>query len=173
MNAFISYSLLDIEDYIVTNLAGELAEQGFYSTTGPYKLTPDLDDETIYKIKSAHLFIGILMHPSARSLKRKNLNQRVINEWEFANSRKVPAILLVEKSIKLDKNIENKDNVFLFDKNHPNEAIALVKKTREEAQNPLKKDMNNAAAWFLGGRVIIPLIGFLAKAHQRQKALAA
>jgi hypothetical protein len=170
MKAFISYSLLDSEEYIITLLAEELEEQGFYSETGPYKFNNTVDDETFFKIKSSHLFIGILMPTKAKS---SAINQRVINEWEFAIARKIPSILLVEKSMMPNIQANQNANIVCFDKHQPDKAIEFVKKTMQEAQRPLKKDMNKAAAWIFGGLALIELIGFLAKTVKKEQLVAA
>jgi hypothetical protein len=169
MKAFISYSLLDSEEYVVTQLAKKLREQGFYSDTGPYKSNDKIDDETFFKIKSSHLFIGILMHKTSKITALNSLNQRVINEWEFTNSLNIPAVLLVEKSVKLDIPLNNNANILVFDKQHPEKAIELANKTIEESRRPLKSDKTNAAAWILGGLAIVALIVFLAKTTQKEK----
>jgi hypothetical protein len=170
MKAFISYSLPDSQEYAVTLLARELQEQGFYPDTGPYKFNNTLDDETFFKIKSSHLFIGILMPTRAKS---SASNQRVINEWEFAITRKIPSILLVEKSIMPNISTNQGANIVSFDKNQPDKAIEFVKKAMEEAQRPLKKDINNTVAWLLGGLALIALIGFLAKTVKKEQLVAA
>ena len=148
-------------------------ELGFYTDSGPYYFGDKIEEESVYKIKSSHLFIGFLMHPSSRSNALKRGNQRVITEWEFAISRKVPAILLVEKSVKLKLPISNSPNILYFDKNNPKPAIELAHQAMENAQNIVKSDKTNAVAWLIGGHAVIALIGFLANAVQREKALAA
>jgi hypothetical protein len=169
MKAFISYSLLDSDEYIITKLAGKLEEQGFYPDTGTHKFSQILVDETLFKIKSSHLFIGILMPTKAKS---GASNQRVIKEWEFAISRKVPSVLVVEKSmLNILPNLNA--NIISFDKNHPETAIEFVKKTIEESQQPLKTDMNNRVAWLIGGLALLALIAFLANSYQKKKAIAA
>jgi hypothetical protein len=169
MKAFISYSLPNSDEYIITKLAGKLEEQGFYPDIGPYKLNADLDHETIFKIKSSHLFIGILMLTKAKS---SASNQRVIKEWEFAISRKIPSVLVVEKSMLRSLPSLNA-NIISFDKNHPEIAIEFVKKTMEESQSPLKTDIHNTVAWLIGGLALLALIAFLANSYQKKKAIAA
>jgi hypothetical protein len=169
MKAFISYSLPNSDEYIITQLAGKLEEQGFYPDVGPYKHNADLDHETIFKIKSSHLFIGILMDKKAKS---SASNQRVIKEWEFAISRKIPSVLVVEKSM-LHTVPNLNTNIISFDKNHPEIATEFVKKTMDESQQPLKADINNRVAWLIGGLALLALIVFLANSYQKKKAIAA
>jgi hypothetical protein len=167
MKAFISYSLPPSDEYIISKFAGNLEEQGFYPDLGPYKFNAELDHETLFKIKSSHLFFGILM---PTKLKSDTSYQRVLREWEYAVNRKIPAILLVEKSIKLNY---NNVNIVEFDKNNPDKAIEKVKNTIEVARNPSKTDIVNSTAWLLGGLALITLITSLANSTQKKKAIAA
>ena len=173
MIAYISYSLPDSDDDTVMLLSWKLKKQGFYADSGSNKPSPILDGESMYKIKVSHLFIGILMPTTSVSTASDLHYQRVINEWELALARKVPAILLMDERIQLDTPLSNPENIVLFDKYQPEKAIDFVNKAMEAAHHPPKTDKCNVAAWILGGDSVLALIDILAKTVQTQKAVAA
>lgn len=175
MVAFISYSVSD-DDYadIVAPLAWKLDDQGFYpSTAGYFKVEGSLMEEAMFKIKAAHLFIGILATTKIKASTAEALQQRVINEWEYAVSRKIPSLLLLDKSIKLSKPLSNSENIIPFDRNDPKKAISFVEKALFEAQRPIKEDKTNVAAWIFGSDSILKLISLLSKTVKKEKLVAA
>jgi hypothetical protein len=176
MMAFISYSLPDEQEYIVSNLVSKLKEQGFYSSLGSYYFKEDIiNDETFFKMKAAHFFIGILMPTEDLPTALNAVNKRVITEWEHANSRKIPALLLIDEGIelKLNKPLSNSGNIIPFDKYNPEKAIAFIGNALKEAQRPLENDKTNVAAWILGGDSILALIGYIVRTVQKEQLIAA
>lgn len=173
MLAFRSSSLPKDNEYVVSQLISKLNEQGFDTTSGAYYFSDTIDEESIFKMRGAHLFIGILMHTTLVPTPLNRQNQRVINEWEYAVSRKIPALLLVENTIQLDTSLSNPDNIVVIDKYNPEKAVAFAQKSIQEARQSLDADKINMAAWLLGGDSLIALIGFVARAVQREKAMAA
>lgn len=150
MKAFLSYSLNDSQQYILTILARILNENGFYVNT-PNSVYA-IDNE----IKSSNLFIGILTS-SGES------NNYVINEWNFSIANKVPSILLIEDSVPVIKTLSH-PNIIYFNKFDPNNTIQKVQKRIKEygPQTVVQKESNeNALAWILGGAAVIALIKLL------------
>jgi hypothetical protein len=174
MIAFISHSLPDNNGDIVAKLAWKLDDEGFYTLRGHYNgLTDSLNEEATFKIKSAHLFIGILMQTTPLPAPLNTVNKRVINEWEYALSRKIPALLLVENTVQLSTPLTNPNNIVFFDKYHPEKTIVCIKNAMEEARHPVEGDKNNAAAWILGGDSLIKLVQVLVKTVEKGQLIAA
>lgn len=173
MIAFRSSSLPEDNKYVVSQLISKLNEQGFDTTSGPYYFNDIIDDESIFKIQGSHLFIGILMHTTPVPTPLNRQNQRVINEWEYAIAHKIPALLLIENTIQLTTPLSNSENIVVLDKYNPEKAVAFAQKSIQDARQTVKADKTNAAAWILGGDSMLALIGFVARAVQREKALAA
>jgi hypothetical protein len=152
MRAFLSYSLNDSWQYILTILARKLNENGFYVST------PQNAYEVDYEIRKSNLFIGLLTQSG-------NANDMVIQEWDFAIQNRVPSILLIEDSIRLKGNLSH-PNIIYFNRFAPENAIKNIQ-NRINNYNPskvLQKQNNeNALAWILGGVAAIVLIKLLSE----------
>lgn len=152
MRAFLSYSLNDSNQYILTILARKLNENGFYVST-PHNVY-DIN----YEIKRANLLIGIVTQNG-------NANDSVFQEWDFAIKNRVPSILLIEDNIKLKGNLYH-PNIIYFNRFSPDRAIHEIQ-NRIESYNPpkitQKQNNENALAWILGGVTAIALIKLLSE----------
>ena len=156
MKAFISYSLNDSEQFLLTLLSEKLRERGFSLTSNFTKDTPNIDAFTAMKVKESSLFIGII---TAFGLN----NQKVISEHHFAVSKNVPALLLVEDNVQLPPDFVSY-NVIFFNRKNPHKAIAKINKEIHKVGNQSvvsQTDSNNAAAWLFGGLALIGLIDHL------------
>lgn len=152
MRAFLSYSLNDSQQYILTILARKLNESGFYVNTTHSVYSVD------YEIKKSNLFIGILT-------KNSTSNNNVIHEWNFAISNRVPSILLVEDNIPINKGLSH-PNIIYFNRINPNSAIQKVQNRIKKYNPPIvtqKENSENALAWVLGGVAVIALIKLLSE----------
>jgi len=152
MRAFISYSLNDAEQFVLTILSGYLKEQGFIVSAN-YDL---FSNNIPTQLNKSNLFIGLITYNG-------NENDRVFNEWEQAISQKIPSLLLIESNVKIDSSILQHPNVIIFDKYNPAPSIELVKNKINSAKQNIQPKNNNAFAWILGGLAAIVLIGLLSK----------
>jgi hypothetical protein len=92
MIAFISYSISDSEQYVLTLLAQKLREKGF-SVTSNYKQSSQfLDFQTINSIKNSDLFIALVTNSGTMTS-----TARVYSELKQAFLHNKPAILLAEE----------------------------------------------------------------------------
>ena len=156
MKVFVSYSINDSEQYVLTLLAQRLKDQGAYLDSSYNEYDNILDYNTFSKINKSHLFIGIIT-------KKGSEKQRVFKEWKFAKSKNIPSILLVDETIRLNKTIDNDRNVVKFNRHNPQQAIQIVKDSINRKKTLSKKGSTNSqvAAWILGGVAILAIIGLL------------
>src|SRR5882757_7743254 len=117
MNAFISYSISENEQYILTILAQELQETGIALVTS-YKQSDRPDFQSINDIKNCTLFIGLIT--SSGPLARTG---RVYSEFNLANQQNKPAIFLIEDTVAVEPWIDNFENTIRFNRHFPEHAI--------------------------------------------------
>jgi hypothetical protein len=153
MNAFISYSISEDEQYILTLLSQKVAEAGLTLVTS-YDQSQWPDAQTANEIKNSAVFIG-LMTVSGSLGKRS----RVYSEFKQANLFNRPAILLIEDTVPVGLWEDNYHNTIRFNRYYINQAIDEVK-TRINTSQSLQPNQN-AAAWILGGIAVIALLSLL------------
>lgn len=155
MIAFISYSINDSEQYVLTLLAQKLREKGF-SVTSNYKQTSHfLDFQTINAIKNSDLFIALITNSGTMSSTTRvysELNQAVLN------SR--PTVVLAEETIDLAPNLNTYPNTIRFNRFYPNLAIDEINRRIQFSQTQPQED--NTLAWLIGGGIAaVALISLL------------
>lgn len=155
MNAFISYSISENEQYILTLLAQKLAENGITLVTS-YNQSDSVDFQAESDIKNAALFIG-LVTDSGRFAK----TGRVFSEFRLANLHNKPAIFLIEKSVAVAPWVNTYPNTIKFDRHYPDQAIEQVRNRISISQTP--QPNANAAAWLLGGIGVLALLSWLSE----------
>jgi hypothetical protein len=153
MNAFISYSIADNEQYILTLLAQRISETGLTLVTS-YNQGDWPDPQATDEIRNSAVFIG-LMTSSGRLAKRN----RVYSEFKQANLFNRPAILLIEDNIPvLWEGIYH--NTIRFNRRN-------IGQTVEEVNNRIRTSQlqppptANAAAWVLVGIGVLALLSLL------------
>lgn len=156
MRAFISYSLNDAEQYVLTVLARRLQEQGFVVSSSYNLFASALSNEVSNQINKSSLFIGLITATG-------NANNRVITEWQQALSKKIPSLLLVERTVPLKQSFQSNPNVVLFDRHNPEPSIALVRDRINQSRHSTQTGNDNTVAWLLGGLAVLALIGLLSK----------
>lgn len=160
MKAFISYSLNDSEQYVLTILARKLNEYGYSIVSSYDNIKSTNSFETFTQIDKANLFIGILTNGG-------NANDRVKYEWKKANELNIPSLLLVEDNLLVQNEFLGNYNVLRFNRNNPHEAIETIRTRISVPQaaitsRPATKKKDNSAAWILGGVAALIVIGLLA-----------
>ena len=159
MRAFISYSLNNSEEYIITILSRVLNTKGYIISSSYYSHQHGVGSNQLQLTKS-NLFIGIVTV-------KGNENERVIADWRQANKNKIPALLLVENRVKLSESLKRNANVLTFNRLNPELAINVIKNkitSASQKQQILKETANdNTAAWIFGGLAALALIGLLSE----------
>ena len=154
MIAFISYSISEAEQYILTLLAQKLREKGFALTTG-YNQFNYVDLQTVNEISNAHLFIGLVAYPGSNA-------ERVYQQFNQALLHNKPSILLIEDIVKVPSGIKSFPNIVRFNRRSPHIAVEEVKNRIKVSQNYEAQQQNgNAAAWILGGIAALALLSLL------------
>ncbi len=157
MKAFISYSLNDSEQYVLSILSKRLKEQGFITvSSGYYNLVSNNLEHISNQISNSNLFIGVITYTA-------NANSRVLNEWQVAIQKRVPSLLLIEDNVQVHENLLRYQNIIRFNRYDPTTAIELVRqKINQSRQTTLStQTKDNTAAWVLGGLGLLALIGLL------------
>lgn len=148
MKAFLSYSIQDSDQILITLLSRRLREKGFHVMTSQNFFNEDLDFTTKNEIDRANLFIGMIS-------KATGYRDRVIQEWEHAKATGTPTILLVENGVRI--NPEFKDDYVRFDRTNPQKAIDEINKRMEEP-----KDSASAWPWIIGGAIVLGIMQLFA-----------
>lgn len=152
MKVFISYSLDDAEQYVLSILAKRLKEKGYIVLTGYHIASPYNNDHNHSQINNSNLFIGIIASFG-------NTNNYVSQDWQFAKSRNIPSLLLIENAVSITHKQINDPNIIRFDRNNPEPSIELVKRKIEESRAP--QQASSDSAWLIGGLAILALIALL------------
>ena len=146
MIAFISYSISDSEQYVLTLLAQKLREKGF-SVTSNYKQSSQLlDFQTINSIKNSDLFIALVTNSG-----NMTSTARVYSELKQAFLHNKPTILLAEDTVDLAPHLNIYPNTIRFNRYYPNLAINEVNRRIQFSQTQPQQD--NTLAWLIGGGV--------------------
>jgi hypothetical protein len=153
MNAFISYSIAENEQFILNLLAQKIAEANLTLVTS-YEQGDWPDPQSSDQIRNAAVFIGLITR-SGRLAKRN----RVYSDFKQAHAMNRPAILLIEQGIPTFWE-QHYHNTIFFNRYSINESIEEVKRRihASQAQSAQKPD---AAAWLLAGVGILALLSLL------------
>jgi len=153
MKAFISYSLNDSDQFVLTILSRRLKEEGFTIWSNYSNL-----DNASPQISKSNLFIGIIT-------KSGNSNKRVFNEWKEAINMRIPSLLLVEDNVRIKSELLKNNNVLQFNRIDPSEAINNVRDrigiSHQQQFKPV--DKKDTVAWILGGTAALIILVLLSK----------
>lgn len=152
MNAFISYSIGNNEQYILNLLAQKVAETGLALVTS-YNQSDLVSHQTSNDIKNSALFIGLITR-----LGRLGKTGRVYSEFKLANLFSRPAILLIEDNVEVAPWINNYQNTIKFNRHYINHSIEEVK---NRINNSSSQPSPSTAAWVLGGIAVLGLLALL------------
>ena len=150
MRTFISYSINDTDQYLLTLLSSELYKKGVTITqSNDFHL--DMSSLTKVNINKSNLFIGIITGFGQEK-------DRVLKEWQLANVSNVPSILLIENTVQIAPNFNSP--YIIFDRNNPQNAINQLNKKITELKKEIEKNPN-ALPWILGGAALLAIFGLL------------
>jgi hypothetical protein len=160
MKAYISPSVPDDEQNILSALAKRISMNGITPTSGYHKFGQNNSELAFYEISKANLFIGVVIGNSFEI-------ERVYNEWQFAIKSETPALLLIENTVDTtDFPLINKNpDVIRFNRSSRttlNKTIQMVRTKSDAANNRVENSpFVREAAWFIGGPVAITLLNIL------------
>jgi hypothetical protein len=149
MKVFISYSINDKDQFILTLLSSKLIKSGYQINQSIDFKKEKISSLTKINISKSDLFIGII---TGNGFEQK----RIMSEWRCAQVGKIPAILLVENTVSVNENFKFK--YIVFDRKNPREAIKLL---NLEIQKQDKQKDINALNWVLGGAAILLVLSLL------------
>jgi hypothetical protein len=158
MNAFISYSISDEEQYILTLLSQKVEEAGL-TLVASYNQSERPDPQTANEIKNSVVFIGLMTGSGSLGMR-----SRVYSEFQQANLFRRPAILLIEDTVPVGLWEDHYHNTIRFNRYYINQAIDEVKTRINISQSPQPSE--NAAAWILGGIAVIALLSLLSSENK-------
>lgn len=148
MKAFISYSLNDKDQYVLTLLSTELRNRGFVIRQSNDFHT-EMSALTKVNINQSQLFIGLLSGDGHEI-------ERVQREYRLANTAGVPSIYLIEDTVHI--NPDFKLPYIVFNRYNPKFAVDTLKSQMAKMKSNTNKD-SNAWAWLLGGAALLAVIG--------------
>jgi hypothetical protein len=156
MKAFLSYSLRDSQEYVVTIMARQLQEKGYtLMTHAGSGLT---SDPLSWTLRGCGLFIGVVTTQSDEY-------NRVIQEYNQACAWQIPALLLYEYNAALYEGVLDHPNVVVFDRYNPDPTLQEVRNRIAWARTPQPKK-DDSAAWVLGGAAVLALIALLSNGRK-------
>ena len=158
MKAFISYSVADNNEFIITLLSVKLREKHFVISTSQNFYSESIDWNTINDIATSMLFIGII---TSKGIEKN----RVIDEWKYAVNRNVPNLLLMEDSVQLSTQFNG--NYIRFNRLKPQKAIDEINR-RMTPQSPTSKNSDEILPWILGGAALLAIIGLLTTTAEKR-----
>lgn len=153
MKAFVSYSISDNNEFILTLLSSKLREKNFIVTTSHNFYSNIIDYATMNDIATSQLFIGIITG-------KGNERKRVLEEWSYAEKRNVPNLLLIEDTVTINKTF--KGDYIKFNRLKPETAINEIHKRMTPTKQNVTKNSDDIIPWILGGAALLAIIGLLA-----------
>lgn len=153
MKAFVSYSVSDNNEFILTLLSSKLREKKFIITTSQNFYGNIIDFNTMNEISSSNLFVGVITGMG-------NERNRVIEELNYAIQRNIPHLLLIEDTVPALQQF--KGNYVKFNRNKPQSAIDEITK-KMSYTNTTSKSSDDIVPWILGGAALLAIISLLSK----------
>lgn len=152
MKAFVSYSVTDNNEFILTLLSYKLREKKFIVTTSQNFYSNIIDYNTMSEIGTSQLFVGVI---TGSGTERK----RVLEEWNYAAQRNVPNLLLIEDTVPVHQQFNG--NFIRFNRNSPQSAIDEIHRRMTPSQSTTIKSSDDIVPWLLGGAALLAIIGLL------------
>jgi len=166
MKAFISSSLHKSESYILSQIALKINEWGFTIN--------NFYSDSKFAIDNSHIFIGIISEKGTEQ-------NKVIEDWKYAKSLRIPNFLLVEDTILLTESYKASSSVIQFNRYYPQQAVEEIRNKidsfkKQAANQPVIIQPNNTAnnndevwGWILGGAAVLGIAALLAGAFSKAK----
>lgn len=151
MKVFISYSINDKDQFILTLLSSELIKKGYEINQSIDFQKDEISSLTKINISKSELFIGII---TGNGFEQK----RIMHEWRRAKVGKVPAILLVENTVPVSENF--KFEYVIFNRKKPEIAIDNLKKLLLKYEEKKQKD-TKALNFVLGSAALLLVLSLL------------
>lgn len=146
MKAFVSYSFIDSELYLVSLLFEQLRKSGYIVETSTLGY-----NSSSFQIQSSNIFLGIITNNSG------SVNH-VINEWNIAKQHNIKNILIIEDGVKIDNPIGL--NFVRFNRNNPTPAINQLFNINKPA--PKTKSNDNVEDALVVGGIIVGIAALIA-----------
>lgn len=164
MKAFISYSLLPKDEFVLTLLSFMLKEDNIDTTLSQNILNKDLDDNTKNLIEESSIFLGIVLNSGKEEMK-------VLAELNYASSVKIPCLVIAEDGIANEDIL--KGNTLIINRTNVQKAVYKVEQNINTAKATPNKS-SNLIAWVLAGKSIISTLNtsFQSTIHGNAKYLA-
>lgn len=149
MKAFVSYSVTDNNEFILTLLSSKLREKNFIVNTSQNFYSTLLDFNTMNEINDSHLFVGVI---TGTGIERN----RVLEEWRYATTKNIPNLLLIEDTVPVDQNFVG--NYVRFNRRNPQVAINEINRRMSNTQLQSTTKTDEVVPWLLGGAALIAIL---------------
>jgi hypothetical protein len=154
MKAFISYSIVDDEQYLITLLSNKLRGDGYTLVTSTNLYGNTLDFTTTQQISTSQLFIGIVSYNGQQ-------RNRVLKEWQNAVNNRIPSVLLIEQNLRIEAGTDPSTYI-RFNRNNPQPAIDEIQK-RMSSKKPIEDE---TTGWVLAGAALLALIALFSSSKK-------
>lgn len=158
MKAYISPSIADDEQDILSALSTKIRRNGFIPIAGYHKFGQQNNQLAFHEIKKAQGFVGLVAEGGEEL-------DRVYDEWQHA-LKSTPALLLVESTIRTDKYplLNKHPDVIRFNrssKKELNKTIQMVRSKISSASSRKESPFIREAAWFICGPIALDFLSML------------
>jgi len=143
MNAFISYSLLSSDEYLLTLISFNLNEANIDVLVSQNDSRESVDEKTQQQISESDVFIGIVLNQG-------NEVKRVESEFDEANKMGIPCLFIIEDEI--NNYIISKSSVSLQRNNIQKTVYDIEREINLSKTDPKNKE---SLGWLVAGNSII------------------
>jgi hypothetical protein len=154
MKVFITQSIGEEEQFWISRLAWSLRDQDINPITGNH-----------LEMINPNLMIGIATVAGNNQIK-------FLQDYQLAQSHKIPFLLLIEKGCDLINQLTVDDNVVIFDRGNLELAIETAKNRFTIAEQTKFAPLESLKAywgWLVGGAILLATIGLLLKMTKPEK----
>ena len=120
----------------------------------------DLDVLIKRQIERSHLFAGFMTT-------NKN-KESVLNEWQYAQSKGIPNLLLLEDKVRISEQLSG--NVIVFNRKKPEKAINFIQEHMKMTLPSTTLKREDIIAWTLGGEALIDVLEWFEMNEKREKS---
>lgn len=160
MKAYISPSMADDEQHLLSSLSKRISKNGITPIGGYHKFGQSNSELAFHEINKANLFIGVITEGGSEI-------ERVYNEWQYALKCETPALLLVEDTANTTgfALIAKHPDVIRFNRTSQNTLAKTIQMVRTKSDAANNRSENSPfvreTAWFIGGPVAITFLSIL------------
>lgn len=152
MRVYVSSSVADDDQNILSALSISVQSDGVSLVSGY------LNRMAFLEIKRSQFFIGLITSQS--------MIHTVQEEWQQALQANIPALLLIDETIPLNKYpaIRKHSDIITFNRSSQEKMQQTIQAVRNQIDKPgSNTSLVRKAAWFVGGPIAVKCLNIIAK----------